>query len=370
MTLYNSESREQKDRRDSSAFQWPSPSQVALSYSDISIKDILDTYQHDVELLKVILLAKAEEDKKRTAEEVYKAEEAKLRSKTIELELMREAKASRNRDSNFHQSADPAIPGPRHNVTSEDQHSASPMSLISDRFVPCTTASPSAFTYGDTFGSLFSSIPSTPPEHFGQVLSKKDAEKHLGLLSDTSLYKKHSLDDPIEFEQNYHSSLSHSETAQQLRGSHKRSRSLAHFTRSSAGISSDRDQGNVAHEQVMEALRAKIQRTRNQSGPSTMRNQPPLRHRRSHSAVINRQKTEGSSRSPSSDSLSITGDFSPQQESSLRIDRMEMDSNKDVMPIRSLSPLPEDDKAITEMLRIASSDNKSTDSGQQPDASS
>lgn len=178
------------------------------------------------------------------------------------------------------------------------------------------------------------------------------------------------MDDPIEFEQNYHSSLSHSETAQQLRGSHKRSRSLAHFTRSSAGISSDRDQGNVAHEQVMEALRAKIQRTRNQSGPSTMRNQPPLRHRRSHSAVINRQKTEGSSRSPSSDSLSITGDFSPQQESSLRIDRMEMDSNKDVMPIRSLSPLPEDDKAITEMLRIASSDNKSTDSGQQPDASS
>lgn len=65
MTLYNSESREQKDRRDSSAFQWPSPSQVALSYSDISIKDILDTYQHDVELLKVILLAKAEEDKVR-----------------------------------------------------------------------------------------------------------------------------------------------------------------------------------------------------------------------------------------------------------------------------------------------------------------
>jgi hypothetical protein len=55
--------------------------------------------------------------KKRTAEEVYKAEEAKLRSKTIELELMREAKASRNTDTNLHQSADPAIPGPRHNVT-------------------------------------------------------------------------------------------------------------------------------------------------------------------------------------------------------------------------------------------------------------
>lgn len=190
------------------------------------------------------------------------------------------------------------------------------------------------------------------------------------LLSDTHLYKRHSLDDPIEFEQSYHSSLSHSDPTYQSRGSHKRSRSLAHFTRTSAGMSSDRDQGNVAHEQVMEALRAKIQRTRNQSGPSTMRNQPPLRHRRSHSAVLNRQKTEGASRSPSSDSLSITGDFSPQQESSMRMDRMDMDSGKDAMPLRSLSPLPEDDKAITEMLRIAGSDDKSVDSGQQPGTSS
>ncbi|KAM3583051.1 ATP-dependent RNA helicase [Umbelopsis sp. WA50703] len=372
MTTFNTESREQKDRRDSSAFQWPSPSQVALSYSDISIKDILDTYQHDVELLKVILLAKAEEDKKRTAEEVCKAEEAKLKAKTIELELMKAAKASRHRDTNVHQSADPAMAGPRHNVTSiaEDQHSASPMSLMSDRFVPCSTASPNAFTYSEQFGSLFSSIPSTPPEHFSQVLSKKDTENHMELLSETSIYKKHSLDDPIEFEQTYPYLSPHGDPNYQSRGSHKRSRSLAHFTRSSAGNSSDRDQGNVAHEQVMEALRAKIQRTRNQSGPSTIRNQPPLRHRRSHSAVINRQKTEGSSQSPSSDSLSLAGDFSPQQEPSMRMDRMDVDASREPMPINSLSPLPEDDKAITEMLRIASSDDKCIDSVHQTGASS
>lgn len=63
MSHFDSEGREQQERRTPSAFQWPSPSQTPLLYSDISIKDILDTYQHDVELLKVILLAKAEEDK-------------------------------------------------------------------------------------------------------------------------------------------------------------------------------------------------------------------------------------------------------------------------------------------------------------------
>jgi hypothetical protein len=190
------------------------------------------------------------------------------------------------------------------------------------------------------------------------------------LLSETSIYKKHSLDDPIEFEQTYPYLSPHGDPNYQSLGSHKRSRSLAHFTRSSAGNSSDRDQGNVAHEQVMEALRAKIQRTRNQSGPSTIRNQPPLRHRRSHSAVINRQKTEGSSQSPSSDSLSLAGDFSPQQEPSMRMDRMDVDASREPMPINSLSPLPEDDKAITEMLRIASSDDKCIDSVHQTGASS
>ena len=63
MSNFNSEPRKQQEPRASSAFQWPSPSDTALLYSDISIKDILDAYQHDVELLKVILLAKAEEDK-------------------------------------------------------------------------------------------------------------------------------------------------------------------------------------------------------------------------------------------------------------------------------------------------------------------
>lgn len=43
-----------------SAFQWPLPPQSEL---ELTIKEILDVYQHDPELLKLVLSAKAEEDK-------------------------------------------------------------------------------------------------------------------------------------------------------------------------------------------------------------------------------------------------------------------------------------------------------------------
>lgn len=46
--------------RPPSAFQWPLPPQSEL---ELTIKEILDVYQHDPELLKLVLSAKAEEDK-------------------------------------------------------------------------------------------------------------------------------------------------------------------------------------------------------------------------------------------------------------------------------------------------------------------
>jgi hypothetical protein len=56
-----------------SAFQWPippspshtKPGSSASSLPDISVKEILDKYQDDPELLKYILSAKSEEDKVR-----------------------------------------------------------------------------------------------------------------------------------------------------------------------------------------------------------------------------------------------------------------------------------------------------------------
>ncbi|CDS12953.1 hypothetical protein LRAMOSA05137 [Lichtheimia ramosa] len=55
------------------------------SLADLGVADILDRYQHDTELLKHILMAKAEEDKRRAAEEIRLAEEARLQAKYLDL---------------------------------------------------------------------------------------------------------------------------------------------------------------------------------------------------------------------------------------------------------------------------------------------
>ncbi|KAI7878094.1 hypothetical protein K492DRAFT_209225 [Lichtheimia hyalospora FSU 10163] len=55
------------------------------SLADLGVADILERYQHDTELLKHILMAKAEEDKRRAAEEIRLAEEARLQAKYLDL---------------------------------------------------------------------------------------------------------------------------------------------------------------------------------------------------------------------------------------------------------------------------------------------
>ncbi|CAO3594634.1 unnamed protein product [Absidia cylindrospora] len=57
----------------------------SLALSDIWVGDILEIYKHDTELLRHILMAKAEEDKRRAAEEVRRTEEARLQCKYLEL---------------------------------------------------------------------------------------------------------------------------------------------------------------------------------------------------------------------------------------------------------------------------------------------
>lgn len=182
-------------------------------------------------------------------------------------------------------------------------------------------------------------------------------------IPDSSDPEKQAMGDHIDFEYQ-HSTMARIEAHYESRRSHKRSHSMATFSKSAIGASGDLlDQGNVAHEQVMEALRAKIQRARNQSGPPAIRNQAPLRHRRSHSAVTHRRKGERSSRSPSSDSLSIAGDFScsPHQETSTLVD---MDMTRDP-PLTSLSPIQDVDTTLTDFLYNTSSAIKDPESNRR-----
>ncbi|CEP15686.1 hypothetical protein [Parasitella parasitica] len=71
-----------------------------LTLSDISVGEILDTYKHDTDLLKHILAAKTEEDKRRAAEEIRRAEEARLQSKFIDLQLDQSRRSSTLDDTN------------------------------------------------------------------------------------------------------------------------------------------------------------------------------------------------------------------------------------------------------------------------------
>lgn len=59
-------------------------------YGDISIKEILETYKDDKDLMKHVLAAKAEEDKKKAAEETLRVEQARIQLKHLDLELARE----------------------------------------------------------------------------------------------------------------------------------------------------------------------------------------------------------------------------------------------------------------------------------------
>ncbi|KAG0164992.1 hypothetical protein DFQ28_009393 [Apophysomyces sp. BC1034] len=66
---------------------YPVQNNTQTGLADITVSEILELYKHDTELLKHILVAKSEEDRRRTAEEIRKAEEARLQAKYLEMEM-------------------------------------------------------------------------------------------------------------------------------------------------------------------------------------------------------------------------------------------------------------------------------------------
>ncbi|CAG8609994.1 8610_t:CDS:2, partial [Dentiscutata erythropus] len=80
------------DHRTQSVFSYPSPATNPPPKTDISLREILDTYRDNNDLLKQILATKAEEDKRRAEEEKYKTEAVRLQCKQVELEMLKEQK--------------------------------------------------------------------------------------------------------------------------------------------------------------------------------------------------------------------------------------------------------------------------------------
>ncbi|KAI8333731.1 hypothetical protein BC941DRAFT_434317 [Chlamydoabsidia padenii] len=81
------------------AFQWPAPLSPRLLSdgqdttainTDTPLKEILEKYQDDADILRHILLAKAEEDKRLAARDMLKTEQARIYLKQLDLEYIRE----------------------------------------------------------------------------------------------------------------------------------------------------------------------------------------------------------------------------------------------------------------------------------------
>ncbi|KAI8092683.1 uncharacterized protein BX664DRAFT_327899 [Halteromyces radiatus] len=103
-----------KDQPPRSAFQWPAPLSprfnkqddfdTTATNTDLSLKEILDKYKDDADILRHILLAKAEEDKRQAARDMLKTEQARIHLKQLDLEYLREqSRLSRHDDKSYHQ---------------------------------------------------------------------------------------------------------------------------------------------------------------------------------------------------------------------------------------------------------------------------
>ncbi|ORZ22230.1 hypothetical protein BCR42DRAFT_405758 [Absidia repens] len=97
-----------------SAFQWPAPLSPRLKHhkhnattainTDLPLKDILETYKNDSDILRYILLAKAEEDKRQAARDMLKTEQARIQLRQLDLEYLREqSRTTRYYDKTYQQ---------------------------------------------------------------------------------------------------------------------------------------------------------------------------------------------------------------------------------------------------------------------------
>ncbi|KAI9317134.1 hypothetical protein BX666DRAFT_147164 [Dichotomocladium elegans] len=213
-------------QRPPSAFQWPPVS------SELSIKEILDDYNHDPELLKVVLSAKAEEDKKLAARNTLQIEEARIQQRKMDLETLRMYYNNIN-----HQP---------------------PASLPAPHFPPPPSLPQPPLPSSSTFTSYYSCyVPHHPPPQQRQQQQQQQLQQQPpgAAVGARASGKEATIFSPIPrsyYYQGPHSAHPLSSTLT-TNGSQSKKR-----TRTAGGGGAEDEK--VSHEQVMEALKAKLQR--------------------------------------------------------------------------------------------------------------
>ncbi|KAG2209513.1 hypothetical protein INT47_008357 [Mucor saturninus] len=221
-----------------------------LSLSDISVGEILDIYKNDTDLLKHILAAKTEEDKRKGAEEMRRAEEARLHSKFIDLQL------DQNRRSSM-------LDGLSQNDWLSPVHN----DLLSP-FLNNTPPSPSSqlqplspYTLFEVpFADLNLSAPSSPePVLVEKIINKEEEEPQKSLLPPippNMTKERNSCKRTL--------SRTRSTRKPSIKALSKKNRSQPKEEESTVQQQQVKEELPLDHDKVMEALRAKLQRSTQQ----------------------------------------------------------------------------------------------------------
>ncbi|RIA98404.1 hypothetical protein C1645_750181 [Glomus cerebriforme] len=253
------------DLRNQAAYSYPSPATNALPRTDISLREILDMYRDNHDLLKQILSAKSEEDKRRTEEGKYKTEQIRLQYKQVELEILREQK----KPPTIYTGVPPVNTStPGFNVKSPSDVHSPYLSIPPpiDAHFPATTPTsatprlspPSSATTGHDNVS-YNGI-SNPHNHSYSPMNQRPSltlsipSFPIITASPTAMHNNHSFSTPTSsIPEHPHSATSH----------------YSHQSPTSINSNNKRtklSESEVDHEYVMEALRQKVQR--NQENPA------------------------------------------------------------------------------------------------------
>ncbi|KAI8384701.1 uncharacterized protein BYT42DRAFT_612387 [Radiomyces spectabilis] len=264
--------------------------------ADITVAEILEIYKDDTDLLKHILTAKAEEDKRRTAEEIRRAEEARLQSKYLDLHL--EQQRQNNDPSslvdNFVNGSFCSFAGVSSNELTPDW-----LSMQASEPVPIMSPMPSVSQYPhDTPPSPTSTVlrPSSPFTSFEvpfadlSISASSSPEPHeIPSHAFTSAPPVPSTPPPLPpslpaKERACKRTLSRTRSQRRPPVSgKKKNRSSAPLPTSSPqpaasepGSSSSTTEQQLDHDKVMEALRAKIRRSSNPNPQSSTPIEEPM----------------------------------------------------------------------------------------------
>ncbi|KAG2213193.1 hypothetical protein INT47_011342, partial [Mucor saturninus] len=258
------------------AFHWPIPgspshlkpithSHPNNNMNELTVKEILERYSDDPELMKYILTAKSEEDKKKAAKDTLKAEEARIQLRQMDLDFAREQTKASTRYERSHPVS--SYPPPQHVQAQQAHHLQPPQSATvggggGGGGPPSAAATgPPPPQHGQGYAPYYGLAPVQQ-----QVLARFNYPPHYG---------GHQSGHPppsspsVPYPHSAHPLCTSTDRVQQLRQSSPTSPITEETnpkkrTRSSISVTNEpineQHQDKLSHNKVMEALKAKIQR--------------------------------------------------------------------------------------------------------------